>query len=80
MRARINLPELWEQYQTHQRRNREVGGGLGPFNPEIVEPRPEWHGREIDYLGAGAFNFPGESLTQYHLIHPKHLELIHEQD
>jgi hypothetical protein len=36
--------------------------------PWQIEPRHDWHGREIVLLARGVFRFPNEASPVYHLI------------
>jgi hypothetical protein len=39
-----------------------------------IEPRREWHGREVLMLAPGVFRFPEEKSPQYHLINEKYVD------
>lgn len=69
--ARINLPALHAEFQAWQMLPMSLRGGR--FQPEVIEPRPEWHGRQCEVLAHGVFRFEDDAERQYHLINPVHL-------
>lgn len=71
-RAVIDLQVLHEAYMKHQETCKKYNWNT-PFESWRTEPRPEWHGKEVNVIGDGIFQFDGEELPKYHIIHPKHL-------
>ena len=62
------LPLLHALAMDREKVCREANWPVTKFRPWLIEPRPEWHKKEVEMLAPNVFRFLDEPESAYHLI------------